>query len=111
MDLLHVILQFGGSGEGGGGASSLIFLALIIVVFWLFFIRPQTKKNKEMKKFRENLEKGQRIVTIGGIHGKVVGVDERTVMIEVEGQNKLKMEKAAISNEYKEEDAVNNQRR
>ncbi|MCF8331023.1 MAG: preprotein translocase subunit YajC [Bacteroidales bacterium] len=104
MEYLNVMLQ-GGFGEGG--AQSLIFLALIIVVFWLFFIRPQTKKNKELKKFRENLEKGQKIVTIGGIHGKVIEVKDRTVMIEVEGQNRLKLDKAAISNEYKEEDAAN----
>ncbi|MCF8218960.1 MAG: preprotein translocase subunit YajC [Bacteroidales bacterium] len=104
MQLLNVILQSGFGGEGG--LQSLIFLALIIVVFWLFFIRPQTKKNKELKKFRENLEKGQKIVTIGGIHGKVVSVDDNTVTIEVEDQNRLKMDKAAISNEYKEEAGV-----
>mgnify|MGYP006277731517 CR=1 FL=1 len=103
MELLNVMLQ-GGFGEGG--AQSLIFLALIIVVFWLFFRRPQTKKNKELKRFRENLEKGQKIVTIGGIHGKILDVQEKTVMIEVEGQNRLKMDKAAISSEYKEEDVA-----
>ncbi len=103
MQLSNVILQ---GGFGGGGTESLIFLAAIIVIFWLFFIRPQTKKNKELRKFRENLEKGQKVVTIGGIHGKVVSVDETTVTIEVEGQNRLKLEKAAISNEYRDEAGV-----
>ncbi len=103
MQISNVILQ---GGFGGGGAESLIFLAAIIVIFWLFFIRPQTKKNKELRKFRENLDKGQKVVTIGGIHGKVVSVDEATVIIEVEGQNRLKLEKAAISNEYKDEAGV-----
>jgi preprotein translocase subunit YajC len=106
MQLSNVILQ---AGFGEGGASSLIFLGLIIVVFWLFFIRPQTKKNKELKKFRENLQKGQKIVTIGGIHGKIVSVEETTCVIEVEGQNRLKIEKAAISNEFKEEGAAQRQ--
>ena len=86
MELLNVMLQ-GGFGEGG--TQSLIFLALIIVVFWLFFIRPQTKKNKELKKFRENLEKGQQIVTIGGIHGKVVEVKDKIVTIEVNNNKVL----------------------
>ncbi|MFO8054094.1 MAG: preprotein translocase subunit YajC [Bacteroidales bacterium] len=107
MQLLNVILQ---SGPNGGGTQSLIFLALIIVVFWLFFIRPQTKKNKELKKFRENLEKGQKVVTIGGIHGKILNVGETTVTLEVEGQNHLKVEKAAISNEYKDDSGVSQRR-
>lgn len=98
MQLFQVILE-----GGGGGAQSLIFLALIILVFYLFFIRPQTKKNKELKRFRENLEKGQKIVSIGGIHGKIVNIGETTVTIEVEDQVRLKMEKAAVSNEYKDE--------
>lgn len=92
-----LILMAPQSGAQGGGASSLIFLVLIMVVFYLFFIRPQMKKNKELKKFRESLKKGDKVITIGGIHGKVIEMGETTVIIEVEGQNRLKMEKSAIA--------------
>lgn len=79
---------------------SLLPLLLIVVVIWLFMIRPQTKRASEEKKFRENLQQGDRIVTIGGIHGKIVGVQDTTFLIEVEGGTKLKIEKSAVSMNY-----------
>ncbi len=82
---------------GGSALSSLFPLVLIIVVFYFFMIRPQLKKSKDQKKFRENIAKGDKIVTIGGIHGKIVDVQEKTFLIEVEGGHKLKIEKSAIS--------------
>lgn len=100
MNLLHVLLMTppAGQGAGGGGmASSLIFLVLIFVVFYFFFIRPQVKRQKDQKKFREGLSKGQKIVTIGGIHGKIVEMQETTCTIEVEGGVKLKIEKSAVA--------------
>jgi preprotein translocase subunit YajC len=72
-------------------------LVLIIVVFYFFMIRPQLKKSKDQKKFRENLKVGDKIVTIGGIHGKISDVQETTFMITVEGGVKLKIEKNAVS--------------
>lgn len=95
MENLFVILQFGG-GEGGSSWTSLLPLFLILVVFYFFFIRPQTKKNKEQKKFREALAKGDKVVTIGGVHGKVTEVKEATVVIDVGNQLKLTVEKSAI---------------
>ncbi len=82
---------------GGAGIGQFIPLILIIVVFYFFMIRPQLKKSKEQKKFRENIKKGDKIVTIGGIHGKIVDVNDTTFIIEVEGGNKLKIEKSAVS--------------
>ena len=84
-------------GAQGGGAAQFIPLVLIIVVFYFFMIRPQMKKAKEQKKYREALAKGDKIVTIGGIHGKIVEAQETTFIIEVEGGHKLKIEKSAIS--------------
>ena len=81
----------------GGGIPSLIMIALIFVVFWLFFIRPQNKKQKEEQKFREALQKGDDVVTIGGIHGKVVEVKPTTVLISVDNNVKIEVEKSAIS--------------
>lgn len=72
-------------------------LVLIIVVFYFFMIRPQLKKTKDQKKFRENIKVGDKIVTIGGIHGKISDIQDTTFMITVEGGVKLKIEKNAIS--------------
>jgi preprotein translocase subunit YajC len=70
---------------------------LMFVVLYLFMIRPQMKKTKEEKKFRDELKKGDRIVTIGGIHGKIAEVKETTLIIEVGEGTKLKIEKTAVS--------------
>ncbi len=83
--------------EGGGGFGSLIFLLLIIVIFYMFFIRPQMKRSKEQKKFRENLKKGDKVITIGGVHGKIVEVQETTFTVEVAENVRLRIEKSAIA--------------
>ncbi|KAB1064307.1 preprotein translocase subunit YajC [Salibacter halophilus] len=75
-------------------------LLLIIVVFYFFMIRPQMKKAKEAKKFKENLKKGDHVVTIGGIHGKLAELNETTVVIDINGKFKLTVERSAISPEY-----------
>lgn len=72
-------------------------LLLILVVFYFFMIRPQMKKQKELKKFREGLKVGDKVVTIGGIHGKILEVAESTILIATEG-GKLRMDKSAVSN-------------
>lgn len=101
LNLLNVLLM-APSGDGkSGGFSSLLFLGLIFVIFYFFMIRPQVKKNKDLRKFRENLKKGDKIVTIGGIHGRILEINEATAIIEVEGQNRLKIEKSAIAMEGK----------
>lgn len=85
-------------GQGSGSAlTNLLPLVLIIVVFYFFMIRPQMKKQKEAKKFIENIKKGDKIVTIGGIHGKIAEINDTTYIIEVEGGNRLKVSKNAIS--------------
>ncbi len=99
MNILNILLLAQPSGGQGNGLMSLIPLLLIIVVFYFFMIRPQMKKTKEMKKFREAIKKGDRIITIGGVHGKIVEVNETTFIIEVEGQNRLKIEKSAVAME------------
>lgn len=85
----------------GGGTLQLLLLAGMILVFWLFMIRPQAKKAKEAKKFQENLEKGTRVVTIAGIHGKVNKVNEDgTIDLETSPGSYIKIEKSAISMEW-----------
>jgi preprotein translocase subunit YajC len=81
---------------GQNGATILMF-GLMFVVFYLFIIRPQSKKAKDDQKFREELKKGDRVVTIGGIHGKVAEVKDTTIMLDVGEGKRLKIEKSAIS--------------
>jgi preprotein translocase subunit YajC len=64
----------------------------MVVIFYLFFIRPQQKKQKDTKKFIEEVKKGDRIVTVGGIHGKVVNVEDDTITIDVDRGSKLVVE-------------------
>ena len=81
---------------GGDGMSSLIMLGLMVLVFWFFMIRPQMKKQKELRKFRDGLAKGDHIVTIGGIHGKILEVTDTTVLVQSDN-TKLRFDKSAIS--------------
>lgn len=95
MNNLFILLQQQAQ-PGGSMWSSLIFIVLLIVVFWLFFIRPQSKKAKEEQKFRESLKKGDKVVTIGGFHGKVVEVKETTVIISLAPNMEVEVEKTAL---------------
>lgn len=72
-------------------------MLLIIVVFYFFMIRPQMKKAKDQKKFVEELKKGDKVITLSGIHGKIVDMNETTFLIEVESGTKIRFEKSAIS--------------
>jgi len=81
----------------GEGGSTILMFVLMFVVFYLFMIRPQMKKTKEEKKFREELKKGDKIVTIGGIHAKIAEVKETTLVIDTGEGQRLKVEKSAVS--------------
>jgi preprotein translocase subunit YajC len=107
MNLISIFLM-GAPTEGAepNPMGTFLPLILIVVVFYLFFIRPQTKKNKELRKFRENIKKGDKIVTIGGVHGKILEVKEKTIIIETEGQGRLKIEKSAISTSGASEEQI-----
>lgn len=84
------------TGTQQGSWSSILMIVLIFVIFWLFFIRPQNKRAKEQQKFRDGLQKGDKVVTIGGIHGKVEEVKELTVIVSVDHNTKIEFEKSAI---------------
>lgn len=93
--IFMLTLQQTGS-QGGGASMQFVFLILIVVVFWFFMIRPQMKRQKELKKYREELKKGDKIMTTGGIFGKIVEINDFTVIIEVESQARLKVSKEAV---------------
>lgn len=94
MKNLFVLLQ--AQAEGENTWLSLLPLFLILVVFYFFFIRPQTKKSKEQKKFRDALAKGDKVITIGGVHGKVADVKENTIVIEIADNVRVTVEKSAL---------------
>ena len=90
-----ILLQ--AEGAGGSGLQSLILFGGIAIVFYFFMIRPQQKKQKDQKKFINEIKKGDNIVTIGGIHGKVYALDDETITVEVDKSTKMKFEKSAVS--------------
>ena len=81
----------------GTGMSSLIMFGMIFAVMYFFMIRPQIKKQKKEREYRSALKKGDKVVTIGGIHGKINDIKEDTFIVEVMGGNTLKIEKTAVS--------------
>jgi preprotein translocase subunit YajC len=96
-DLLNVLLMMPPKeGQQGGSTGMLITMVLIFVVFYFFMIRPQVKKQKELKTFRDSLNKGDKIVTTGGIYGKIAEIKDNIVTIEVEEKMKLRIDKSAI---------------
>lgn len=91
-----ILLQ---AAQGGGAGQQLLMILMIVVVFYFFMIRPQMKKAKMEKEFKTSLNKGDKVVTIGGAHGKIVEVQDTTFLIELADNVKVKFEKSAISAE------------
>lgn len=93
MNTLVVLQQ---QAAAGGNMSFLIMMVLIFVVMYFFMIRPQQKKQKEMMKFRESLQKGDKVVTIGGIYGVVAEVKPTYILMEVDSNVKIRVDKGSI---------------
>jgi preprotein translocase subunit YajC len=99
MQLLSIFLMMDPQGKGSS-SMSLVFMGLMILVFWMFMIRPQAKKAKQQKTFITDLKKGDKVVTIAGIHGIINKVNEdNTISLEVSPGSYLKIEKSTISME------------
>ncbi len=99
MQLQSIFLMMDPQGKGSS-SFSLIFMGLMILVFWMFMIRPQAKKAKQQKTFINDLKKGDKVVTIAGIHGSINKVNEDgTISLEVSPGSYLKVEKSTISME------------
>ena len=85
-------------GEGGGGLiSTLIMFGAIFLIFYFMIIRPQQKRAKERDKLLSNLEKGDKVVTNGGIHGIIAGLEDKTALLQVSDNVKLKIDRSAIT--------------
>lgn len=89
-----------GTQTQGGGMSFWIMILLLFAVMYFFMIRPQRKQQKELEKFRSELKKGDKVVTAGGIYGTVAEIQERSVLIKVDGEVKLRVDKNSIVRDY-----------
>jgi len=95
--MLNIILMMQPTeGQEGTPLMSFLPLLLIIVVFYFFMIRPQVKRQKETRKFRESLKKGDKVVTTGGIYGKITEIKETTIILEVAKDIQIKVDKNGI---------------
>lgn len=101
---LFTLLQAAGAAQrpAGGGASFWIMILLMFAVMYFFMIRPQRKQQKELQEFRSALKKGDKVVTVGGIYGEIVEVSEKTVLIKVDGDVKLRVDKQGLVKDYSE---------
>jgi preprotein translocase subunit YajC len=89
-------------GDGGGSLiSTMIMFGAIFAIFYFMIIRPQQKRAKEREKLLSNIEKGDKIVTSGGVHATIVGIEEKTVLIEIAPNVKVKVERSAIGSVIK----------
>lgn len=79
-----------------GGYSSIILIVLMIVVFYFFMIRPQMKKQKEMRKFRDSIKNGDKVITAGGIYGKVKEVKENVIVLEIADNVRISIDKGSV---------------
>ncbi|MGE4586653.1 MAG: preprotein translocase subunit YajC [Mangrovibacterium sp.] len=84
------------TGAESNAFSAFLPLILIMVIFYFFMIRPQVKRQKELKKFRESLSKGDKVVTTGGIYGKVAEIKDNYIIMQVDDNVKLRVDKSAI---------------
>lgn len=91
-----ILLQTPAAGGGSASYGSFILLGGIFVIFYFFMIRPQQKRQKEEKAFRESLAKGDKVVTIGGMHGKIESLDDTSALISVDSSVKIRFEKTAL---------------
>ena len=96
MELLFAMAPQGGDG-GGSLVSTLIMFGAIFLIFYFMIIRPQQKKAKQRNALLANLEKGDKVITSGGVHGIISGLDEKTALLQVSDNVKLKVERSAIT--------------
>ncbi len=94
--MLNIILMAQPQGQEANPLMSFLPLILIVVVFYFFMIRPQMKRQKETRQFREGLKKGDKVVTTGGIYGKIISVQETTINLEIAKDVHIKVDKNGI---------------
>lgn len=99
-----MLAQAGGQG-GGGGLSTLLIMGALFALFYAFLIRPQQKRDQELREMRESVKKGDRIVTTGGLHGRVTGVADDVLTLEIADRVRVKVERTSVVRHVGEEKA------
>ena len=92
-----MLLQAAPAAQGGSSWSFLLMLALMFLVMWLFMIRPQRQQQKKLEEMRNALKKGDKVITAGGIYGTVADIDGNTVLVKVDGDVKIRVDKTSIN--------------
>lgn len=90
-----------GQGGGGGMISTLIMFGAIFAIFYFMIIRPQQKRQKEHQKMLDALQKGDKVIMAGGIHGTIAGIEDKTVLVDVGNNVKIKFERSSITSVVK----------
>ena len=97
ISIAYAMGQGGAGGEGAGGFTGFIPLILMFVIFYFLLIRPQQKKNKELRIMIANLKKGDRVITTGGIHGQITAVEENAVTLEISDRVRVKLNRGNVA--------------
>lgn len=97
FDIAYAMGQGGLGGEGQGGFGAFVPLILMFVIFYFLLIRPQQKKTKEHRQMIDNLKKGDRIITSGGLHGRITGITEATLTVEIADKVRVKVNRSNVS--------------
>lgn len=105
MNMFSLLQAAPAQGQAGGW-TMWVMLLLIFVIMWFFMIRPQRKQQKELQKFRDSLKKGDKVVTIGGIYGTVVELKDKSVLIEVDKDVKIRVDRNALQGDFSESEAA-----
>ena len=99
--MIKMFLQAGAAGQPAGGSwSFLLMLVLMFGIMYLFMIRPQQKRQKELNNFRNSLSKGDKVVTVGGIYGTVIEVTDNKVLLEIDKDVRIKVDKASLVKDF-----------
>jgi len=93
-NLLYILLQAGGA--GGGSLSMILMLVVVFGIMYFMMIRPQQKRQKEIQKMRESLKVGDKVVTAGGIHGKIKEISDKDFLIEIAENVKIRVDKVSV---------------
>lgn len=98
--MLRMLLQAQPAGQGGGGLQLILMMLAIFVIMYFLMIRPQKKKQKQLEEFRRSLQRGDKVVTVGGIYGTVDEIAERHIVIEVDKNVKIRVDKSSVLKDF-----------
>ncbi|HEY6953357.1 MAG TPA: preprotein translocase subunit YajC [Bacteroidota bacterium] len=107
--LSQLLLFMAPAGQDGGGAGivgNVVLFGSIILIFYFMIIRPQQKRAKERQQMIDSMKKGDKIVTAGGIHGTIVGIEDKTLLVQIADNVKVKVDRSSVGNILKEGEPI-----